>query len=147
MLTAGLDHAMTNSELQERHVGRKFTVRHCEGAIDSFAKAVSGVPKGQRDKYQRWMLLQIKRLADGERISNDSFPWEGELPGLAGRPKKKFRALKKIPVRGYCWKSERHENVYYISHYIHKKKNSLDSNDTTKVGNNWTRIEVDGNEY
>lgn len=91
--------------------------------------------------------MQINRLANGERMPQDSFPWEGDLPALTGRPKKRFRAFKKIPVRGYCWKSEKHENTYFISHYILKKKDALDGNDTTKVGNNWKRIEVDGDEY
>jgi len=72
---------MTNDKLQKEHVGLKFTVPHCEGALQSYLKAVSKVPKGQRQKYQRWMIMQIQRLANGERISNDSFPWEGDLPG------------------------------------------------------------------
>lgn len=138
---------MTSGELQRTYAGRKFTVKHCNQAIESFRKAVEGVPSGQRKRYKRWMEMQIMRLADGQRMSSDSFPSEGDLPALIGKPRKKFRALKKIPVRGYCWKSDRHENVYFISHYIHKKKNALDSSDTTKVGNNWTRIEVNGDEY
>jgi len=138
---------MSSGELQRTYTGRKFTVIHCEGAIDSFVKAVEGVKTAQRSKHKRWMEMQIKRLADGIRMPQDSFPWEGDLPALIGRPKKKFRALKKIPVRGYCWKSERYENTYFVSHYILKKKGALDSNDTTKVGNNWKRIEVNGDEY
>lgn len=138
---------MSSGELRRTYTGRKFTVTHCTGAIDSFRKAVERVQPNQRRKFKRWMEMQINRLANGERMPQDSFPWEGDLPALTGRPKKRFRAFKKIPVRGYCWKSEKHENTYFISHYILKKKDALDGNDTTKVGNNWKRIEVDGDEY
>lgn len=138
---------MCSNELEPLYAGRVFTVRHCKGAIESYRKAVVRVPVAQRKKYRRWIEMQIMRLANGERMSLDSFPWEGDLPAMAGRPRKKFRALKKIPLRGYCWKSEKHHDVYYISHYVQKKKNALDSNDTIKVGNNWTRIEIDVDEY
>ena len=62
------------------------------------------------------------------------------------KARKKFRALKRIPIRGYCWLSETHKNTYFISHYVAKKKNKLDQSDTDKVQANWRRIEVDGDD-
>lgn len=137
---------MADDELDESYVGQKFTVKHCIGAVASYKKAVAGLRAGQRKKYKRWMEMQLRRLADGVRMSADSFPMEGELPCLPGKSRKRFRALKRIPVRGYCWKSEKHPEVYFISHYIHKKRDLLSSSDTEKVGNNWTRIEVSGDD-
>jgi len=86
------------------------------------------------------------RLANGQPLSRDSFPEEGSLPVLVGRPRRKFRALKRLPIRGYCWKSESCSRTYFISHYIHKKKNDLKQSDIEKVANNWKRIEVNGDE-
>jgi hypothetical protein len=92
------------------------------------------------------MIFQIQRLADGHPMSNENFPLEGELPGTGHKKKQRFRALKKIPVRGYCWKSEKHPNTWFISHYIHKKQNKLSDSDTQKVRNNWHRIEIQDDE-
>ncbi len=94
------------------------------------------------------MILQIQRLADGERMSKENFPQEGELPKSKNNPNKtkKFNALKRIPIRGYCWLSEKHHDTYFISHYIYKDYDKLKERDTEIVGRNWKRIEVDGDE-
>jgi hypothetical protein len=55
-------------------------------------------------------------------------------------------ALKRKPVRGYCWKSKKYPNTWFISHYVHKKQDKLDSSDTHKVANNWHRIEIENDE-
>jgi len=134
------------TRLKETYSGRRYTIKHCVGAVESFSKAVERLPAGQQRKFKRWTELQIQRLADGERMSHDSFPSEGDLPAVPGKPRRKFRAFKRIPVRGYCWKSDRCPNVYFISHYIVKKKNKLAITDIEKVGNNWTRVEVNEHE-
>jgi len=91
--------------------------------------------------------MQIQRLADGSRMSKENFPQEGELPKLAGQQKsKKFNALKRIPIRGYCWLSEKHPNTYFISHYVFKDYDKLKEKDTKKVRDNWNRIEVGDDE-
>jgi len=147
ILTHGVIPAMADDELDESYAGRIFVVRHCSGANRTYKDSVAKVPASQRKKYKRWMEMQIRRLAGGLRLSVDSFPQEASLPGLPGRPGKKFRALKRIPIRGYCWKSEIQPNTYFISHYILKKKDGLSDSDIEKVRNNWTRIEVNGDEY
>jgi len=42
--------------------------------------------------------------------------------------------------------SEKHSNTYFISHYVYKDYEKLKTKDTKKIGNNWNRIEVDGDE-
>jgi hypothetical protein len=128
------------------YVGSKCRIVHCEDALKSYLSAIQGVPCGKRSRsFTRSMMLQIERLADGQRMSKENFPQEGLLPAQAG-PGKNFNALKKIPIRGYCWKSSRYPNTYFISHYIFKTCDKLKDKDTKLVGRNWTRIEVDGYE-
>jgi hypothetical protein len=138
---------VTDSKLKEKYEGSKFTIIHCDGAIKSFHKALGSVDARQRKSFTRAIIHQINRLANGHRMSKESFPQEGDLPKRPGQHHtKKFNALKRIPIRGYCWLSELHEHTYFISHYITKKKDKLDSSDTTLVGHNWERIEVDEHE-
>jgi hypothetical protein len=93
------------------------------------------------------MIQQIERLADGQRMSKENFPQEGNLPKRKGQQRaKKFNALKRIPIRGYCWLSDRCKNTYFISHYVYKDYDDLKDSDTKRVGANWRRIEEDGDE-
>jgi len=64
----------------------------------------------------------------------------------AGARKSFEQALKRIPVRGYCWRSERCENTWFISHYVYKDYQKLKARDTERLGKNWLRIEVNGDE-
>ena len=128
------------------YVGSKFRIVHCEDALKSYLTAIQGVQNGNRSRsFARSMMVQIERLADGQRMSKQNFPQEGLLPHKAG-PGKHFNAFKKIPIRGYCWKSSLHPNTYFISHYIFKDWDKLKDKDTVLVGKNWTRIEVNGHE-
>jgi hypothetical protein len=131
---------------KDRVVGKQHTVIHCKGALKSLNKALEGVEACRRDKFRRTVSQQIDKLASGGRMSKENFPTEGNLPKKAGQKEtKKFNALKRIPVRGYCWLSDKYPNTYFISHYIKKDFNDLDARDTQKVGNNWRRIE-EGND-
>jgi len=112
-----------------------------------YVKALEGVNAKERNKFTVRMILQIEKLANGDKLSEGNFPQEGNLPKKSGQQHtKKFRALKRMPLRGYCWLSDKHENTYFISHYIYKAKNKLDTKDTAKVGTNWTRIEEKNDE-
>lgn len=92
-------------------------------------------------------MSQLMRLADGEEMSQEYFRKEGVLPGKKGRTGvKHFYALKRMPIRAYCWKSERFPNTYFISHYVFKDYDGLDPSDTKIVCNNWLRIEEQGHE-
>ena len=138
---------MTDIKLKQKHQGYKFCAVHCKGAIGSFYKSIESLPSSKRKSFERQMVLQIQRLLDGQRMSKENFPQEGKLPAFKGQSKnKRFNALKRIPIRGYCWLSETHPNTYFISHYVYKNQNKLKDKDTLCVGNNWIRIEVDGNE-
>jgi hypothetical protein len=129
------------------YTGRRYTVTHCDGALDTFHQALGHVGAGKARSLIRQMVLQINRLADGEPMSRENFPTEGALPALPGQQgNKKFHALKKIPIRGYCWESQRVPNTWFISHYVFKNYQDLDPRDTEKVGRNWRRIEENGDE-
>lgn len=111
---------------------------HCEGAIESFEKAICSVnPSQKRSTMAMWMVRQIEQLANKGRLSNQHYPQEGNLPGKGG----KFRAFKKIPIRGYCWHSKKYPHTVFISHYIYKAKDKLDKQDTDRVIANWREIE------
>lgn len=127
--------------------GTKFKIIHCRGAMNSFDIALKHCAKGKAGSLRRGMEQQIKRLADGHRMSKENFPGEGDLPKVPGQPGRKFNAFKRKPIRGYCWLSVKHENTYFISHYIYKNFQKLSSKDTDKVGSNWKRIEVEEDEF
>jgi len=132
---------------KDRHEGSKFTVVHCKGALDSYIEALNHVNAKKHKAFTRGMIQQIARLAEGHRMSKANFPQEGGLPKRKGQHRaKKFNALKRIPVRGYCWLSEKHKNTYFISHYVFKDYDDLKESDTNRVGNNWRRIEENGDE-
>lgn len=138
---------MTAKKLQKIIIGTTFRAVHCKGAIDSFNDAVSRVEARKQKSFERGMIQQIQRLLDGHRMSKENFPPEGDLPTSKGQKSTKtFNALKRKPVRGYCWLSERCPNTYFISHYVFKNYDKLKERDTTLVGNNWIRIEVNGDE-
>lgn len=77
-------------------------------------------------------------------MSSDTFAPEGNLPNRSTH--KKFYALRRLPVRGYCWESTNTKNTYFISHYVNKTWQKLRDQDTNKVHSNWHRIEIDGYE-
>ncbi|WP_233080712.1 hypothetical protein [Rheinheimera soli] len=121
-------------ELNIKHEGSKFTVEHCEGAIESFEEAlISVTPHNKKSSIKRAIIQLIERLADGKQMSKENFPQEGQLPKSNG----KFNAFKKLPIRAYCWLSSKHPNTYFISHYTYKDKQKLDQRDIDKVHANW----------
>lgn len=132
---------------KDRYEGSRFTVIHCEGALESYEVALKSVDARKHKSFTRGMMMQIQRLADGRPMSRENFPQEGDLPKKPGQHKsKKFNALKRIPIRGYCWLSGQHKDTYFISHYVYKDYDDLRSKDMGRVGTNWTRIEVNGDE-
>ncbi len=137
-----------NLEKQEvfSFCGRVFKIVHCAGALESFYKALNSVDVKKAKSLTKQMKTQVEKLGDSGRLSTENFPDEGELPSKPGGTKRKFKALKRIPIRGYCWRSETHENTIFISHYINKRTQKLKQKDTKIIGNNWTRIEEGGDE-
>lgn len=134
---------VSDKKLKEIYKGKKFRVVHCKGATKSFNDALLKVDARKRKTFEYRVILQILRLANGERMSKESFPQEGDLPKRKGQSQtKKFNALKRIPVRGYCWHSDKYRATYFVSHYVYKNYDKLKVKDTTIVGNNWERIEV-----
>ncbi len=128
--------------------GDCYTVAHCSGALKSLSSAIKSVSPAKRQRSMMISLqLQIERLASGKRSPDLSIRKEGLLPSYKGRPAKNFWAIKKIPIRGYYWESERVEMTYFISHYIYKDFDLLHESDSTKVCNNWDRIERGNHDY
>lgn len=127
-------------------IGTKLTIVHCEGAWKSFEDALLSMKAAKHPSVKASMDKLVKRLADGGRLSRETFPPEGLLPCLKGKKAKKFYAFKKIPIRAYGWYSERIPSVYFISHYVYKNWDKLSEADTAIVHGNWTRIEVQGDE-
>lgn len=122
--------------------GDCYRVVHCIGALKTLGEALEKVtPVKRRKSMMISIQLQIERLASGKRSSDLCVRKEGLLPPFNGKPAKNFWAIKKIPIRGYYWESERHDMTIFISHYIYKNFNKLDDSDIHKVKNNWERIE------
>lgn len=122
--------------------GECYNVVHCNGALKSLSEAMKSVTPSKKQKSMMIALkLQIERLASGKRSPELSNRKEGMLPSFEGKPAKNFWAIKKIPIRGYYWESERLEMTYFISHYIYKDFDDLHDSDVKKVCNNWHRIE------
>lgn len=126
--------------------GRTLRIVHCKGALDSFYSALASLKRSQRASKILRMKTQVEKLADTGMLSREHYPEEGNLPSSAGKSRRKFKALKRIPIRGYCWHSDRHPNTVFISHYISKDYQKLKRKEAQKVGNNWKRIEEDGDE-
>lgn len=82
--------------------GSKSSVLHCKGALESLTKALESFPKRRHGAMRRGIQMQIERLSDGHPMSKENFPQERNLPKFNGQSAKKFNALKRIPVRGYC---------------------------------------------
>ncbi|MEI4551343.1 hypothetical protein [Pseudoalteromonas spongiae] len=139
---------MKGRKLKDSYKGSKFEVTHCKGALTSFEQAMSHVDSQKRKSFIRAIEMQFQRLSDGHRMSKENFPQEGDLPKRKGQHKpKKFNALKRIPIRGYCWLSDKYPSKYFISHYVYKDYDKLKDKDTNRVGDNWRRIEVGDDEY
>ena len=127
---------------KESYTGTRYKVVHCEGALKSYEAAVNRVERRKHKKFTRAIIMQIERLANGERMTKENFPQEGNLPKSKGKNKsKKFHALKRIPIRGYCWLSDKHKDTYFISHYVYKDYANLKDSDTKKVKANWLKVE------
>lgn len=140
--------ASESADVAREYIGRRFRVVHCDGALDSYWESLRSVDARRAKSFTRNIIAQIKRLADGQPMSKGSFPKEGELPKLRGQQRAKhFYALKRIPLRGYCWHSKTKPDTYFISHYVYKDYDGLANRDSQKVGNNWRRIEEDGDDY
>ncbi len=122
--------------------GECYRIVHCSGALKSLGITLKSIKPAKKQRSMMISLkLQLERLASGKRTPDLSVRKEGLLPSFNGKPPKNFWAIKKIPIRGYYWESERHDMTYFISHYIYKDFDKLDDTDSQKVRNNWDRIE------
>ena len=125
------------SDLEVAGRGEVFTILHCKGALKSYGKAIARTGKKKRVVEKRLSIL-LNWLGNNVEMSKENFPKEGLLPDGSH-----FRALKKIPVRAYLWRSSKFPRMYFISHYVYKDYDDLHPTDTEKVCNNWRLIEED----
>ncbi len=128
-------------KLKDRYPGSVANLVHCDKALQSWLKALESVKANEKKGFVRKIEHQINRLLSGQRMSEENFPREGKLPDGSY-----FHALKKIPIRGYCWLSPNRKGTYYMSHYVYKNYQKLKAKDTEKVCFNWNKIEVDRDE-
>lgn len=84
---------MSKSLLTSEYVGKKNRVVHCKGAIKTYEQSLTKVQSGKRKSLTRQLILQIERLARGERMSSQNFAAEAALPNASGG--KNFMRLKK----------------------------------------------------
>jgi hypothetical protein len=120
--------------------GSKLIVVECLGANLSLTEALKSERNQKKDTHKQTMFLQIARLADTLQLSKLNYRQEGCLPVPDNN--KHFYAFKKIPLRGYCWYSRKHQHTLFISHYIMKRTDKLSPKDTRLVHYNWDRIEA-----
>ena len=71
---------MSDEKIERSFTGNRFTIVHCNEAIESFEEALSHVTAKKAKTFKRSMPMQIKRLADGHRMSKENFPQEGASP-------------------------------------------------------------------
>ncbi|WP_010325437.1 hypothetical protein [Marinobacterium stanieri] len=130
---------MSNSEADEDNndiIGKCYRIKFCDGALESFQQALGSIKQKRRDSLTARIKTLIERLADGICLGSESDVAEGQLPDGS-----RFRALKKIPIRCYYWKSSTYDDVIFVSHFIYKDQQKLDKRTTEKVSNNWRRYE------
>lgn len=118
-------------------IGKVFTIKFCQGAEKSLIQAIARVsPTQKKDKLYAKIFVLLKRISNSERLAQGEVVSEGSLPN-----KKKFKALKKIPIRCYFWYSDKHSKVIFVSHFIYKDFDSLSQRDVNKVVSNWKEME------
>lgn len=87
---------MTDKKIQNNFEGEKFKVIHCKGAVESYEESLRHVDSQKRKSFTRSMIIQIQRLADGQRMSKENFPQEGVLPKQKEQSKtKKIQCVEK----------------------------------------------------
>lgn len=138
---------MKQSNFVKTWKGRVYTLEHCDSAGKSFDKAVARLPAGpkRKRKWETWLKSSLQRLVDDERLSARSVRKEGAIAGTKGigpgNGDLHFYALKNIPIRVYFWYSPYDKTKIYVSHYIYKDFDDLDSRDIEKVSNNFRKYE------
>ena len=74
-------------KLKQLYKGKRFTVIHCEGALESFEHAIFRLKNGAKKRLSMTTGIadQIERLASGEPMSQENFCREGQLPSRKGQ--------------------------------------------------------------
>lgn len=122
--------------------GVHFDVYATEDAQASLTVALDGVEARKRDKFKTKLRVAIEYLADNlpYDLSTTTYPSEGSF-SLYGIVVPLF-AIKKIPVRGYFWRSKRESRRIVISHFIVKKRDDLDPADVSRAKRNYELVET-----
>jgi len=134
-----------NIAIPAKICGTRWTIVHCKGALESLELALRTLKADKQRSMINGLKNQLERHANGHPMAEKSFENEGLLPPLnKGKKARHFKAYKRLPIRAYCWQSPGTRDTWFISHYITKRRTKLTSADTTRVGDNYTRIEIDG---
>ena len=133
--------------IPRRLQGARWTIVHCEGALESLEVALETVAANKRRSMINGLRNQIRRHADGHPMAPRTFEDEGPLPGRnGGTSSRSFKAYKRIPIRAYLWQSPGTRDTWFVSHYIAKRRDKLADADIARVGDNFRRIEFDGDQ-
>ncbi len=118
--------------------GGKLTIRYCAGAKESLTVAFAAITEQSHAATKASFKARQDYLKDrGSLRSPDHMNTEAELPDGS-----KFYAIKTNQgLRAYGWFSKKHRSVFYISHFICKKRQKLKQEDTNRVIQNWREIE------
>ncbi|MEL3925757.1 hypothetical protein V1481_20700 [Aeromonas enteropelogenes] len=117
--------------------GAKISLRHCIGVQVSLEAAVNAIPEHEkRATFAQFVARRDYLIEHGNLRAPEKMNTEGNLPDGSN-----FYAIKAHDLRAYGWFSKRHKGVFYISHFICKKRKKLLKADTARVAENWRGIE------
>ncbi|WP_323886093.1 hypothetical protein [Aeromonas veronii] len=107
------------------------------GVQVSLEAAVKAIPEREKNAtFSQFLSRRDYLLEHGNLRAPDKMNTEGRLPDGSH-----FYAIKAHDLRAYGWFSKRYKSVFYISHFICKKRNKLLKADTDRVADNWRGIE------
>lgn len=121
----------------ENRAGKIRSVRHADGALDSFHQAVGSLRAKKAIETEGYFIQAYETLINQKRLPSPSiFKKEGKLPN-----RKHFQAITYGSVRAYCWWSVTVKNQLVVSHYVFKDQPKLAPKDTKRACKNWNALE------
>lgn len=127
--------------------GKRLTIRYCEQPETgdapetwrppSLVDALSHLSEAKGKNAMATLIARRNHLADAGQLRFPDF-WntEGVLPNG-----KHFYAIKAGKLRAYGWFSNKHNGVFFISHFAFKRQQKLSREDSRLVIRNWRDIE------
>lgn len=102
-----------------------------ERAWDSLSDALQGLPQKQAVRLRAALEALIDRRRNQLPMADGSWVSEGTL-----KDGTRFYAIKKLPIRCYCWVAG---DTLCVSHFVEKKWPKLRASDVDRVQASWQR--------